>query len=73
MKPNVAARVRGLILRLAPEPVCDDCIGERLDVAEGQGVSQATRELAGSDGFERQNGECSLCGGVKKATRQKGR
>ena len=73
MKPNVAARVRGLIERLAPEPVCDDCIGERLDVGVARRVSQTTRELAGLDGFERQKGECSLCGVLKEATRKKGR
>jgi len=67
---SVADRVRGLIERLAPEPVCDDCIADRLGLGTRQHASQQTRELAGSAGFERRQAPCSLCGATKKVTRR---
>ena len=69
-KATVADRVRALIERLAPEPVCDDCIAERLELTVRQGANHATRELAGGDGFERKLAACSLCGATKKVIRR---
>ena len=66
---TVADRVRALIERLAPEPVCDDCIAERLELSVRQHANHKTRELAGSDGFERKLAACSLCGATKKVIR----
>ena len=73
MRGTVLDKVRLLIERLAPSAVCDDCITERLGLTVRQHANHKTRELAGSDGFERQIGECTLCGATKKVIKQKGR
>lgn len=65
--------VRALIERLAPEPVCDDCIAERLGLSVRQYANHKTLELAGSPGFERRIDVCSLCGATKKVIRRVGR
>lgn len=64
--------VRGLISRLAPKPICDDCIADRLNLSVRQHANHKTRELAGEDGFERSKGECSLCGLNKLVIRRAG-
>lgn len=53
--------VRALILRLSPNPVCDDCVAERLGLSIRQHANHKTRELSGSGGFERRKDICSLC------------
>jgi hypothetical protein len=63
--------VRALVTRLSPEPVCDDCIAERLRLSIRQHANHKTRELAGTDGFERNKGRCSLCGGDKLVIRKR--
>lgn len=62
--------VRNLIARLAPDPVCDDCIADRLGLSVRQHANHKTRELAGTGGFERRKGICSLCGAEKKVIRR---
>ena len=62
--------VRALVTRLSPEPVCDDCIAERLDLSVRQHANHKTRELAGSGGFERRKDPCSLCGTEKLVIRR---
>lgn len=62
---TVLDQVRAFVSRLSPEPVCDDCIAERLDLTVRQHANHKTRELAGAEGFERRRGECSLCGQSK--------
>ncbi|MEZ5735637.1 MAG: hypothetical protein R3E09_07520 [Novosphingobium sp.] len=62
---TVLDRVRAFVERLAPEPVCDDCITDRLSLSVRQHANHKTRELAGSPGFERLKDSCSLCGLVK--------
>lgn len=57
--------VRSFVLRLSPDPVCDDCITERLGLSVRQHANHKTRELAGTPGFERRKDACSLCGSVK--------
>ncbi|WP_239025788.1 hypothetical protein [Sphingomonas paeninsulae] len=57
--------VERFVVRLSPEPVCDDCIAEKLDLSVRQHANHKTRELAGSNGFERRKDVCSLCGGTK--------
>jgi len=69
---TVLDQVRALIERLAPEPVCDDCITERLGLGIRQHATHKTRELAGSAGFERRIQACSLCGATKKVIRHAG-
>jgi len=69
---TVLEQVRRLIERLSPEPVCDDCIAERLGLSVRQHANHKTRELAGANGFERRQEPCSLCGAVKKVIRKIG-
>lgn len=66
---TVLNQVRSLIERLSPDPICDDCIGERLDLSERQLANHETRELAGTSGFERGKDACSICGEKKIVTR----
>jgi hypothetical protein len=63
--------VRGFVERLSPEPVCDDCIAERLRLSDTSQANKKTRELAGSDGFERLQDVCSLCGAPRKVIRRR--
>ena len=70
---NGADQVRRMIERLAPEPICDDCIADNLELADGQSVAQASRELAGQDGFERARDRCTICGLSKLVTRKRPR
>ena len=67
---TVLDQVRAMIERLSPEPVCDDCIADRLKLSVRQHANHKTRELAGSDGFERRIDACSLCGAIKKVIRR---
>ncbi len=53
--------VRKLIERLSPEPICDDCIAERLGLSVRQHANHKTRELAGQSKYERRKDICSLC------------
>lgn len=67
---TVLEDVRSLITRLAPDPICDDCIGERLSLSVRQHANHKTRELAGTEGFERRKDICSLCGDEKLVIRR---
>lgn len=62
--------VRGLVLRLSPQAVCDDCIADRLGLSVRQHANHKTRELAGTEGFERRRDRCSLCEGDKLVIRK---
>jgi hypothetical protein len=62
--------VRAFVTRLSPVAVCDDCIADRLGLSVRQHANHKTRELAGSDGFERRKGDCSLCGSDKLVIRK---
>lgn len=53
--------VRALIDRLSPEPICDESIADRLKLSVRQHANPKTRELAGSNGFERHKDICSMC------------
>jgi hypothetical protein len=54
--------VRSFVSRLSPDPVCDDCITDRLGLSVRQHANHKTLELAGTAGFERRKDVCSLCG-----------
>ena len=62
---TIFQRVSGFIERLSPEPVCDDCIVDRLALTDSDDVANRTRQLAGSGGFEIRRGACALCGEMK--------
>lgn len=70
---TIVDEVRRLIERLSPEPVCDDCIAERLELSVRQHANHKTRELAGEHGFERSKDACSLCGTTKLVIRHHSR
>lgn len=63
--------LRSFITRLSPEPVCDDCITQRLGHADPEQVAQATRELSGNGGFERRRDAWGLCGVEKLVVRRR--
>lgn len=63
--------VERLVLRLAPEAICDDCIAERLGLSVRQHANHKTRELAGSNGFTRAKDVCGLCGATKLVIRHR--
>lgn len=67
---TVLDQVRGLIERLSPEPICDDCISERLGLSVRQHANHKTRELAGMRGFERRKDICAICGVTKLSIRR---
>ena len=62
--------IEKLVSRLAPEPVCDDCITQTLGLSLLDHVEQVTRELVGTNGFERRKAVCSLCGETRFVTRR---
>lgn len=64
----VLDRVRGLVERLSPHPVCDDCIARALDLSPGAAVAQRTRDLAGTPGFERRRHASAICASEKTVT-----
>jgi hypothetical protein len=66
---TVLDRVKALIERLSPDPICDDCIAERLGLTVRQHANHKTRELAGTGGFERRLAPCAICGEPKKVIR----
>lgn len=67
---TVLDQVRALIERLAGEPICDDCVAEKLKLSSTSQANLAARGLTGMQGFERRNDICSLCGGDRKVTRK---
>ena len=67
---TVLEDVRALITRLSPDPVCDDCIADRLGLSVRQHANHKTRELAGTGGFERRRDRCSLCRSEKLVIRK---
>lgn len=62
--------VARLVTRLAPDPVCDDCIADRLGLSVRQHANHQTRALAGSNGYERRKDVCALCGTTKLVIRR---
>ncbi len=70
---TILEQVRKMVERLAPDPICDDCITEKLGLTVRQRANHKTRELAGRDGFERTKGACVICGSDKLVIRQRTR
>jgi len=70
---TVLDQVRGLIERLSPDPICDDCVAERLGLSVRQHANHKTHELAGTGGFERGKDACAICGETKLAIRRRAR
>lgn len=57
-----------LVARLAPAPVCDDCVANTLGLSTFHHADHAARELAGANGFERLKDTCGLCGETRSVT-----
>lgn len=68
---TVLEDVAKLVTRLSPDPVCDDCIAERLGLPADQQAGPLTHELAGSNGFERGKDACNLCGETRLVIRRR--
>jgi len=68
---TVLEAIRAFVARLSPDAVCDECISNRLGLSVRQHAHHKTRELAGSDGFERRRGSCNLCGAEKLVIRRR--
>ena len=62
--------VRRFVERLAPTPVCDDCLAERIDQSGADGVRTAIGELAVERGFDRMRDACGLCGTSRMVIRK---
>lgn len=62
--------VKALVMRLSPEPICDDCIAERLKLPARQNANHITRGLAGQNRFERRKDICSICYAEKLVIRR---
>jgi len=61
--------VEKLVARLAPAPVCDDCLTHTLGLSTLRHHADfAARELAGTNGFERLKDTCGLCGETRLVT-----
>lgn len=58
---TVRDRVITLIAGRAPDPLCDDCIAEILNLTVRQHANHKTRELAREPDFDRRTDVCSLC------------
>jgi hypothetical protein len=67
----VADRVEALIARLSPAAICDACIVERLGLSALHQASHRTRTLAGTQGYERCEEDCAICGEAKPVIRRK--
>jgi hypothetical protein len=63
-------QVQALIIRLAPEAVCDDCITEKLALVGAHQARARTIELAAMKRFERSTRVCSLCCETRSTIRQ---
>jgi hypothetical protein len=66
---TVRDEVAALIVRLSPDPICDDCIADKLGLTVRQHANRKTRELAGTNGYERRLDPCTMCGTTKKVIR----
>ncbi|MDB5578018.1 MAG: hypothetical protein JWR80_3194 [Bradyrhizobium sp.] len=62
--------VARLIERLAPLPICSDCISDKLNLGARHHVDQKCRELAGTNGVERHKAACGMCNAIKLVVRK---
>lgn len=51
--------------------MCDTCIATTLNLSGPQHANRKSRELAGTGGFERMIGLCSICAGEKLVIRHR--
>ncbi len=58
-----------LLVKFAPEAVCDDCISRGADIHPRQQVNPIASALGLTNDFERKRGTCSVCKSEKLVTR----
>ena len=64
----VMERVRDFVVAKWPDPVCDDCIADALELAANH-VEHRTGELAELPRFFRERRGCSICSQIKEVIR----
>jgi hypothetical protein len=57
---SVISKVRGLVVRMSPSQICDNCIATALNV-EISVVIQKINELAAESGYDRRKAVCGIC------------
>ena len=62
-------RVMGLIMRLSPDAICENCIEEKLGLPAQQNAGQSSRQLTVTMGFERRVEMCAICDENKQVIR----
>ncbi|MDG2533027.1 hypothetical protein P6144_05170 [Sphingomonas sp. HITSZ_GF] len=67
---TILDQVQGLIARLSPQTICDECLAEKLGLAWTSQANQAARQLVGAQGFERRSDICALCCAPRVVTRR---
>lgn len=68
---DILGQVRRLTQRLAPTPVCEQCLVERIEDAPVDMVHMSLSELAVERGFGRENDVCGLCGEQRLVIKRK--
>jgi hypothetical protein len=63
---TILERVRQLVVRISPDEICDDCLADKLQLADRQRANAATRELAAEARYIRSQDQCALCDQRKK-------
>jgi hypothetical protein len=63
-------QIRRFIAQLAPAPVCDGCIAERLEIVPSDELRSYIGELAGTRDYRRERDSCSLCGSTGPVLRK---
>jgi hypothetical protein len=63
---TVLADVREFIIKMSPQPYCDDCIADALRLSVRQHANHKTRELSATFGFSRRVDVCTACKNTKK-------
>jgi hypothetical protein len=64
--------VRQLVERLAPAPVCDSCVAERLTLDLTDDLRANLGQLAVERGFDRERDHCGLCDQQRAVIRKRG-
>ncbi|HZV08568.1 MAG TPA: hypothetical protein VFF94_02385 [Novosphingobium sp.] len=67
---EILGKVKVLVERLAPTPVCAVCLAEKLEGVGLEAVGLAFHELAVARGFSLGNDSCSLCGEQRQTIRK---
>ena len=65
---TISEGVAALLRKRNGVPICDDCIKDRLNLAQRQ-VQQVTSSLAALGGtFQRRRSACDVCGVIRQVT-----